>query len=229
MKYKVGDRVRIKSLDWYNQNRAIDVDYVLGKNDRRFARQMSKWCSQVATITKLTENVIRGPYYELDIDEGFYCWDDWMFEDNSEQKPLDLTKILKNAPEGLELYSTAEGVVRFSMVAVGVGLDYPIAVKNKDCSSCWYTKEGKLSKFNDAETILFPSKENRDWSTFRLPRWRAKEGNDYFCVSGLGDIDNYVDQFTGWDTGLWIAGNYFKTEEEAKNSKFYKVFHEEEG
>jgi hypothetical protein len=225
MKYKVGDRVRIKSLDWYNQNRAIDVDYVLGKNDRRFARQMSKWCSQVATITKLAENIVRGPYYELDIDEGFYSWDDWMFEDNT----INLVEILKDAPQGMELYSVAHGVVKLHTILKDKDNRYPIGIENRFGVVHYLTTKGQLFDFDDLETILFPSKENRDWSTFETLRWRAERHSYYYYVSAYGGICDYTDDRSSFDDNMWNVGNYFKTEEEAKNSKFYKVFHEEEG
>jgi hypothetical protein len=221
MKYKIGDKVRIKSIDWFNKNKVKGTNYVTGGNERHFTRAMSDWCGKEATIMLITEDIEYGDYYKLDIDNGFYCWDDWMFEDIS----LDLVEILRNAPQDMELHSTAHGTVKLYLV-LKCGQNYPIGVKHKNGLIYWFTSDGKLLDADDAETILFPSKENRDWSTFKLPRWRAEKHSCYYYISAFGEISSATDDRTGFDTGIWEAGNYFKTEEEAKNSKFYKVFQE---
>ena len=50
MKYKVGDKVRIKSLDWYNENKGkdgyVDAGLIFDKN-------MSRWCGKTMTILKV--------------------------------------------------------------------------------------------------------------------------------------------------------------------------------
>ena len=48
MKYKTGDRVRIKSLDWYNENKNEDGFVLCG--DRVFDDYMSEFCGSVVTI-----------------------------------------------------------------------------------------------------------------------------------------------------------------------------------
>lgn len=73
MKYKLGDRVRIKSLDWYNQNK--DEDGFVHCGDRVFDDYMSVFCGSVVTI--------RGIYHTgYDIQEDMQCrtWTDDMFE-----------------------------------------------------------------------------------------------------------------------------------------------------
>ena len=49
MKYKVGDKVRIKSLDWYNENKD-ETDDIECSNNIWFYREMSKFCGKVMTI-----------------------------------------------------------------------------------------------------------------------------------------------------------------------------------
>ena len=75
MKYKVGDKVKIKSLDWYNANKADDGEVYLGSNT--FLQLMSKYCGKVATIT-----YVYSWGYSLDIDGGKWNWVDEMFEEN---------------------------------------------------------------------------------------------------------------------------------------------------
>ena len=87
---------------------------------------------------------------------------------------LDLTKILKYAPKGTELWSPIYGKCTFLEIDEN-GYDkehseYPIACE-ADGVRYDFTKEGKLFEdYNDTECVLFPSKENRDWSTFKVQK-----------------------------------------------------------
>lgn len=76
---------------------------------------------------------------------------------------IDLTKILKDCPEGTEFYSSICGKVIFKGI-IENNL-YPI-MTNK----ATYTKEGKLY-IGQGECTIFPSKEQRDWSKF-VPTWK---------------------------------------------------------
>ena len=90
---------------------------------------------------------------------------------------IDLTKILKDCPEGWEFYSSNAGYVKF----VGLDLensDYPIILRIEGRSDFSYTKEGWYWKdYPDGECTLFPSKDQRDWIKFTAP-WYKKEKFD---------------------------------------------------
>ena len=73
MKYKAGDRVKIKSIDWYNENKDKDGDVLCG--EFAFLEGMKKFCSETLTIL---EDVDDG-YLMLEDDLG-YVWTDEMFE-----------------------------------------------------------------------------------------------------------------------------------------------------
>lgn len=83
---------------------------------------------------------------------------------------LDLTKILDGCPEGTKLYSTVNGEVIFQKVA-SFSCDYPITAtaynknKNSTKNAC-FAKDGTYMLDYDGECVLFPSKEQRDWSKF---------------------------------------------------------------
>ena len=64
LKYKVGDRVRIKSLDWF-RNKGINI----------FVVCMTKYYGEVVTI----KSVHKG-FYRIKEDGGQFCWIDEMFE-----------------------------------------------------------------------------------------------------------------------------------------------------
>ena len=92
-------------------------------------------------------------------------------------KNIDLTRILKNCPEGFELYSSLHGKVIFSGIDEN-SLKYPIDCTDYKGSCTSFTKEGYIYKmYPDAECVLFPSKDQRDWSKFTAP-WYKKEKFD---------------------------------------------------
>ena len=87
---------------------------------------------------------------------------------------IDLTKILKDCPEGTPLYSSTLGDVTFKEIDNGV--IYPIIVSCFNNINESFTADGKMIK-NKGECTLFPSKDQRDWSKFTDP-WYKKERFD---------------------------------------------------
>ena len=83
---------------------------------------------------------------------------------------IDLTKILKDCPKGWKLYSPILGEVDFLKIRNDL---YPI-VTIQDFHTTSFTKEGFYYADVDGECILFPSKDQRDWSKFTAP-WYKKE------------------------------------------------------
>ena len=89
---------------------------------------------------------------------------------------IDLTKILKGCPKGTKLYSTIHGEVTL-IDSNDTSQHYPISVRLNDKTVEIFTYEGKLLNKFDGECILFPSKDQRDWSKFTAP-WYKKEKFD---------------------------------------------------
>lgn len=83
---------------------------------------------------------------------------------------LNLVEILKDCPEGTKLYSTVYGDVEL----VRVYLDdntYPIEIKIDEGSDMIYiTNDGRLFDDFRGECTLFPSKDQRDWSKFKVKK-----------------------------------------------------------
>lgn len=73
-KYKIGDKVRIKSLDWYNENKDVHGVVVLLHN-MCFCPYMATWCGKVMTIYA----EYKGCYFMKE-DESRYMWTDEMIE-----------------------------------------------------------------------------------------------------------------------------------------------------
>lgn len=88
---------------------------------------------------------------------------------------IDLTKILKDCPEGTEFWSDNYGKVKF--LCIDTNLRHPIRTRRTDGDSSSYTKEGWFRIDFPASCLLWPSKDCRDWSKFTAP-WYKKEKFD---------------------------------------------------
>ena len=79
MKYNIGDKVRIKSLDWYNENKDPKHGFVYLGNGICFYSHMSKYCGKTMTISE-----IFGCYYVM-TEHGYDNWTDEMIEELVEE------------------------------------------------------------------------------------------------------------------------------------------------
>lgn len=86
MKYKVGDKVRVKSLEWYNANKNEYGDvkcYDCQETDIKcqetiyFISLMAEYCGEIVTIDKIWEDYS----YSIIEDDQTFEWTDNMFED----------------------------------------------------------------------------------------------------------------------------------------------------
>lgn len=136
---------------------------------------------------------------------------------------LNIAEILKDKPKGTKLYSPLFGNVYFSDINNSI-----IYVLHHTCMASFY-KDATFIKFEEAEPLLFPSKEMRDWSKFA---W--KEGdvlvdddkNVHIIFEGFDD-DTYI-SFKGKHY-LWEEGNeedYSKEEANMATSLFEKANYE---
>ena len=80
---------------------------------------------------------------------------------------LNLAEILKDCPKGTELYSTVYGEVEFEEIGNG---EFPVKYVKSDDSFGSTTAQGLLLSGFDGECTLFPSKEQRDWSKFKVKK-----------------------------------------------------------
>ena len=113
---------------------------------------------------------------------------------------LNLAEILKDCPKGTKLYSTIYGDVEL----VRVYLDddaYPIEIKIGEGSDmiCDTTNDGRLLYEFPGECTLFPSKEQRDWSKFKVKKPK-------FDPNTLKPFDKVLVKYN--DTGRWKCAFY---------------------
>ena len=86
---------------------------------------------------------------------------------------IDLTKILKDCPKGWKFYSDIYDEVTFWGFS---DLVYPIQLNTKNHGAKLLSEKGE-EIIGNGKCILFPSKDQRDWSKFTAP-WYKKEKFD---------------------------------------------------
>lgn len=150
---------------------------------------------------------------------------------------MNIAEILKYCPKGTKLYSNIFGEV--TLDKIDINEKFPIIVHKFDGMIISFTEEGCYVSYPDSECAIFPSKDQRDWSKFRLP---VKKGdimmsdNRAFIIS-----DEYADAFNnafhkyicGIDTTgtfkvsqldtYWTSKFYIPASEEAKKELFDKM------
>lgn len=84
-------------------------------------------------------------------------------------KNLNLVEILKDCPKGTKLYSPVWGEVYLEKILWGH--PYILSINTRSGNKC-LTKEGCYLLADDTECIIFPSKNQRDWSKFKIKKHR---------------------------------------------------------
>ena len=141
-----------------------------------------------------------------------------------QKKGLDLVEILKDCPKGTKLWSPMCGLAEIK--ALNEQKEYPITIVPVTEDGYQYVghevylmDDGRFEDYEYAELMLFPSKDNRDWSTFKVekPKWNPEtlQPFDKVLVRDSdseywgGDFYLYTDKETGSDfTYSCVASNY---------------------
>lgn len=149
---------------------------------------------------------------------------------------MNIAEILKYCPKDTKLYSLVDGEV--TLCDVDMDLSYPITVYNKQKNISQYTEDGRLFANSLGECLLFPSKDQRDWSKFRLP---VKKGDIVMDINGecpfIATGEFYHDIAPKYICGINSLGNfqlgcagmgwtsifYIPASEEAKKELFDKM------
>ena len=109
---------------------------------------------------------------------------------------LNLVEILKDCPKGTKLYSTVFGEVEF-MKVFQEKVSYPIEIKLNNNLIENLTKDGRMFTEYSGECTLFPSREQRDWSKFKLEKPK-------FDPKTLQAFDKVLAFFNG----IWVCDLY---------------------
>ena len=109
-----------------------------------------------------------------------------------EAKELNLCEILKDCPKGTKLYTPLYGVCSlYSVDDKFITIDY-VGEVNIICNETFFAN-GTISTLGD-ECLLFPSKDYRDWSTFKpkVERFDKKTLKPFDRVLVRVDIDGFA-------------------------------------
>ena len=147
---------------------------------------------------------------------------------------MNIAEILKYCPKGTKLYCTLCGNAEFGEIT---NIGTIVIRKVADVISTSYTLDYEGRYSHSGECVLFPSKDQRDWTKFRLPVKRGDimmeiDGKCPFISSGkifsfssggicgltvsdcfkIGDVDGY-----------WTDKFYIPASEEVKKKLFDKM------
>lgn len=105
MKFKVGDRVRVKSLDWYEKSEK-DLSGSIRPDVSKigFSSKMTEFCSKALTIDRICLDEDKGNHYRVKDEFGkdvLWNWCDWMLEEEivsevGEESPQSKTEDIAN-------------------------------------------------------------------------------------------------------------------------------------
>ena len=110
---------------------------------------------------------------------------------------LNLVEILKNVPTGTKLYSPLIGECKFDKIDNNV--PYCIKVltvinENHTVIESFDSNGKRSSDYKGGECLLFPSRENRDWSTFyvepEVKKWEDIKYIKGYYIDDFSDIQN---------------------------------------
>ena len=205
MKYKVGDRVKVHTIEWFRTNCSKDCfgAFKYEDGDNAFVSSMVEFCGQELTI----KQVFMGSYKIFE-DCGQWHWEDWMFEDmNNNTITISNPNIVEDLAKliGVELDeefydSESDWRCKFTsdsglMVYDNILEDWRVASAYPLTEFFKMIKEGKFMKKwipKDGDTVFYPS----------------------FCFEGLQECTIYKSE-NEHDKEMLKNGLYFKTKEEA--------------
>lgn len=82
---------------------------------------------------------------------------------------LNLCEILKDCPKGTKLWSPIWGDVTLKEIRDGSAIPIRLTSVCSDFTALY--PDGKMYDIEGAECVLFPSKDQRDWSKFKGPKF----------------------------------------------------------
>jgi len=135
---------------------------------------------------------------------------------------MNIAEILRKCPKGTKLYSTVYGEVE--LVCVNNNYIFPISCRRSNGYEDSFTNDGRVYfDYPDAECVLFPSKDQRDWSKFGVTDQKQKtalypfdkvlvrDGDDdkWVCdiFSHIDENDFYYCVGTRWEQCIHYEGN----------------------
>ncbi len=211
MKYKVGDRVKVHSKEWFDNNcDKNDLFNTYGNPSRKdsnsFVPDMQKLCGQIVTI-KNVRSFCKS--YLIREDSERWNWEDWMFEDTKTNNTdtiynpnvvEDFAKLI-----GVELdeeFYDSKGGWRYKFIADSGLMVYDDTIEDWRVATVF-------------PLVLFLTKIKE--GTF-IKKWKPKDGDTIYFPAFYGkDLWDYkiYDNENEHDKEMVKNRLYFRTQEEA--------------
>ena len=131
---------------------------------------------------------------------------------------INLCEILKDCPKGTILYSPLAGEVEFYGIEVNGDLPIRVMLKGNLNATFWFTKDGRHYDYPDGECTLFPSREQRDWSKFKVkkPRFDPKTLKPFDkviarnCSNFVWNVDFYSCKYANAEYSYGCVGDAYR-------------------
>jgi hypothetical protein len=126
---------------------------------------------------------------------------------------LNLVEILKHCPAGTKFWSSVWGDVFLVRVEERIeGRAFlPIVIKALLCDEVFLFQNGKYTDAEEAECVIFPSKDQRDWSKFKGPKFDPT------------DLKPFEKVLIKRPDGQWTCNFFSDMSLEPENEKVYCV------
>ena len=133
------------------------------------------------------------------------------------EKKINIAELLKDCPKGMELYSPLCGECRVIKIYDSLGFD----VVNGNDDVFTFSYDGRYNLMG--ECCIFPSKDNRDWSTFQRPfkdgdivTWEDR-GSLVACIykerKNIATFSHHIALYNG-NLGIVVNGEIVLTDDE---------------
>ena len=101
---------------------------------------------------------------------------------------INIAELLKDCPKGTKLYSPLVGECTLEHIH---GELKKILISTSDGTTLTFNNNGTYFKIGNSECLLFPSKNQRDWSKFQRP---FKDGDIVFYNDTIAIFKEWTDE-----------------------------------
>jgi len=209
MKYKVGDKVKVHTKEWFETNCRKNFLGAFEHEDgnNTFVSDMIKFCGQEITIKQVDFDNYNYNYNILE-DDGQWYWQDWMFEDMNNN-----TNTIYNP-----------NIVEDFAKLVGIELDEEFYDNRSNCRYK-FTADSGLMVYDDAIEdwrVAFAYSLTAFFKMIKegtfMKKWMPKDGDRvYFPAFQYNDLYDYTEYIYDDEhtNEMFKNGLIFKTKEEA--------------
>jgi len=113
LKYKIGDKVKVKSHEWYKDNADNICEVECGNTV--FIPDMKCYCGSTVTIMKRFSHI---KCYAIEEDNGVHYWSDEMFEYDTDMKEFVNIKDEIIVPDNCEVWDDQGNVIKTSKIII---------------------------------------------------------------------------------------------------------------